>query len=371
MAPDPAEDGAIGRGPELGAQTFFRLPKQFERRHESPELLSETLAFTSGGGVDEETLGEALRREAPSLLAYDVQTPLWSDGAHKRRWLALPEGQQIGFDASGPWVFPEGTVFVKHFEMALDERQPEQQRLLETRFLVAATHGSYYGVSYKWNADGTDAERLRRSQTEELEIIEADGAVRHQKYYFPGPGDCLTCHNPRAGYVLGFHTAQLNGSRLDVASGREENQLVSLQALGFLDTALEPDTSIYPRMTALDDATSSLYDRVRSYWDSNCSMCHGARTDLQAHWDARFETPLDERGLIGKPSTTGAGNGRYLIAPSDADRSVLYQRVTVTIPGFRMPPLGRSRNDERFTELLRAWIESLPAPGDPVAESKD
>jgi uncharacterized repeat protein (TIGR03806 family) len=350
--PDPAE---------LVAQTYFGLPRTFARRHDAPELLSEMVAFTSGGGVDEETLAEALRREAPSLLPYDVQTPLWSDGAHKRRWLALPENEPIGFAPNGPWAFPEGTVFVKHFELALDERRPEQQRLLETRFLVAASNGAYYGVSYKWNAAGTDAELLRSSQTEELEIVDADGAVRRQKYYYPSPSDCLTCHNPKAGYVLGVHTAQLNGSRLDAASGREESQLVALQALGLLDVELEPDTSTYPRFTPMDDASSSLYDRVRSYLDSNCSMCHGARTDIQARWDARFETPLEARGMIAEPPFIG-GAGRFLVAPSDADSSVLFQRVAVTVPGFKMPPLGRNRTDDRFVELLRAWIDSLPAP---------
>ncbi len=370
IAPRPAPDDGMSEGgstsptpdpAKVVAQTYFGLPRAFERRHDAPELLSEMVTFTSGAGVDEDTLAEALRREAPSLLPYDVQTPLWSDGAHKRRWLALPENEPIGFAPDGPWVFPGGTVFVKHFGMALDERRPEQQRLLETRFLVAASNAAYYGVSYKWNADGTDAELLRRSQTEELEIVDADGAVRRQKYYYPGPGDCLTCHNPRAGYVLGVHTAQLNGSRLDAASGHEENQLVTLQELGLLDVELS-DTSVYPRLTPLDDASSSQYDRVRSYWDSNCSMCHGARTDIQAHWDARFETPLEARGLIAEPPSIRAGNGRYLIAPSDADSSVLFQRVAVTVPGFRMPPLGRNRNDDRFIEILRAWIDSLPAP---------
>lgn len=363
MPPDPFDEGAGGRRPQAFARTFFGLPAGFERRREAPAWLSEMLPLP-GGSVDEQSLADALGREVPVLFPYDVQTPLWSDGARKRRWLALAEPLTIGFSADGSWVFPGGTVFVKHFEMALDERQPEQHRLLETRFLVAASDGAYYGVSYKWNAAGTDAEVVRGPQTEELEIADADGAVRRQRYYYPGPSDCLTCHNPKAGYVLGVRTAQLNGSRRDAASGSERNQLVALQELGFLDVQLEPDVSLYPRLTPLDDASSSLYDRVRSYWDSNCSMCHGARTDIQARWDARFATPLEERGLIAVPPFIGAGNGRYLIEPSNPDRSVLFQRVDVTIPGFRMPPLGRNRRDDRFIEVLRTWIESLPVPSD-------
>src|SRR5262249_12772044 len=54
---------------------------------------------------------------APGIVPYAVNSPLWSDGALKRRWVALPGGETIGFLATGEWTFPRETVFIKHFEL--------------------------------------------------------------------------------------------------------------------------------------------------------------------------------------------------------------------------------------------------------------
>jgi hypothetical protein len=69
----------------------------------------------------------------------NVQAPLWSDGAAKRRWLSVPAGTSLGYTESGHPGFPPGTVLVKHFEMAMDERFPEQRRRLETRFWIVVS----------------------------------------------------------------------------------------------------------------------------------------------------------------------------------------------------------------------------------------
>ena len=55
--------------------------------------------------------------------------------------------------------------------MPLDERQPDVRRRLETRLLIAAQTGSFYGATYKWNAAGTDAVRV---DAPTVEIITVD-----------------------------------------------------------------------------------------------------------------------------------------------------------------------------------------------------
>src|SRR5688572_3569824 len=54
----------------------------------------------------------------PGHIAFSPQYPLWTDGAAKRRWIALPPGTVI--DASHPdaWTFPVGTRFWKEFAFA-------------------------------------------------------------------------------------------------------------------------------------------------------------------------------------------------------------------------------------------------------------
>jgi glucose/arabinose dehydrogenase len=302
----------------------------------------------------------ATLRPIAELEPYGVQSPLWSDGASKERWLRLPAGSQIAFAPDGAWRFPEGTVFVKHFELALDERAPEQRRRLETRFLVAARNERYYGVTYKWNADETGAEPLLESQEEVLQIIGQDGVPREQTYFYPGPSDCLLCHNADAGYVLGVRTAQLNGPRPGAST--DASQLVDWATRGLLDTAIDAElAATLPSASPLGDETRPPEERLRSYWDSNCSMCHGTVTSIRSTWDARATTPLASQGIIGG-SLTGEAElpaGSLVVTPADLEHSAMWQRAVSTDPALRMPPLGRRAVDVEYVELLQTWIAGL------------
>lgn len=334
---------SLGRGP-LRTLTF---------RQEASTNLPSQLSAT---GLFEDVIALAPR---PALLAYSVNSQLWSDGAAKHRWLALPEGQAIGFSDSGAWTFPEGTVFVKHFDMALDEREPKRRRRLETRVLVADADGAYYGASYKWNAQETDADLLLESQTEALDVTLSDGSTRRQEYFYPGPSDCLTCHDARAGSVLGVRAAQLNGEVLYPATGLRANQLWTWSELGLFDRRLDPDEiRTLPALAALDDESRSVEDRVRSYWDSNCSMCHGTIRGMRASWDARYQTPLAQQGVVLGPSV--ANEGAFVVVPRDIEASLLAARDRSTDPNLRMPPIGRTRTDVAYIALLERWIRSLP-----------
>jgi uncharacterized repeat protein (TIGR03806 family) len=291
-----------------------------------------------------------------------VQSPLWSDGAVKRRWVSIPDRQDVRFSASGAWTFPRGSVFVKHFELRPDEARPELLRRLETRLLVRDAGAEYYGITYKWNEAGTDADLVIEPQTEAIDVLLADGTPRHLHYFYPGPGDCDVCHHAEAGWVLGARTAQLNRD-LRYPSGRLQNQLYAWSAAGILDTALdEAAVAQLPSLVSPDDETASLEDRVRAYWASNCSMCHGSVSDIRASWDARPETPLQAQGVILGPSQSATEPGAVLIEPGNPEASVLHARSSSNEPGVAMPPLGRSTADPAYVDLLERWIRSL-APG--------
>jgi uncharacterized repeat protein (TIGR03806 family) len=333
-------DAYDGRGPApVGAPGF-------------PKLLSQTGAFSDAASLE----------PMSGIVPYDIQAPLWSDGANKQRWIAVPEGTSIGYSEAGPYGIPTGTVFVKHFELALDERAPDQRRRLETRFWVAAGPDAQYGVSYKWNDDQADAELLITSETEMLSVVAPDGSTRAQPYFFPGPADCQTCHDDSAGFVLGVRTAQLN-RELEYRRDRPAvNQLAAWSSWGLLDRHVDAATTAgAPRLAALDDEDRSLEDRVRSYWDGNCAMCHAGTEGSVPGWDARYTTALDEQGLM-QPPKNGAALASQLIAPGSPDDSFIYVRSDTTETALRMPPLGRNRVDEVYVELLASWISSLGAP---------
>ncbi|TFH22423.1 MAG: hypothetical protein E4H03_08455 [Myxococcales bacterium] len=156
----------------------------------------------------------------PALIPYSVNSPLWSDGTVKSRWFSVPDSETIAFSANDQRHFPPGSVFVKHFELPVDESDPAIRRRLETRVLVAQADGSYYGISYRWRDDQTDADLLVAALTENIEVRRVDGSVREQQYRYPSPTDCLRCHTAEGGDVLGVKTRQLAGRSIDRRDAR-------------------------------------------------------------------------------------------------------------------------------------------------------
>jgi uncharacterized repeat protein (TIGR03806 family) len=328
-----------GRGPApLGATGF-------------PKLLSQTGAFADVEGL----------KPVSGILPYEIQVPLWSDGSSKRRWISVPDNETIKLSADDQLDIPVGTVFVKHFEMALDERFPERRRRLETRLWVAARSDAQYGVTYKWNTEQTDAELLFVAETEELSIIGADGEARTQPYFYPGPADCQTCHNAQAGFALGVRVAQLN-REVSYRSDRPPiDQLSAWSQWGLIDRHIDVSISAQaPRLPAVTDEEASLEDRVRSYWDGNCAMCHAGADGVVPGWDARFSTALEDQGIAAPPLNPGAAASR-LVEPGAPEQSLIYLRGDTAEAPLRMPPLGRNRVDEAYIELLGRWIASLDA----------
>jgi uncharacterized repeat protein (TIGR03806 family) len=315
-----------------------------------PTLLSQTGAFTD------------TPRMIPNggLIPYDLIVPFWSDGAEKSRWISVPPGQKIKFAPTGEWSFPPGTVFVKTFELAVDETSPGIKRRLETRLLVCDANGGVYGVSYKWRADNSDADLLPTNLTETISIKTATG-VRTQDWYYPSRQDCLTCHTANAGLVLGVKTRQLNRP-MTYASGVTDNELRAWNHAGLFDTHLtDADLKALPALARIDDPTRSLTDRARSYLDANCAQCHRPKGTV-AYFDARYDTPLTDQNLIkGSVLIDERIDNPHIIAPRDIWRSILYMRAD-TVDAFKMPPVARNTIDERGMALLRQWIESLPGP---------
>jgi len=312
-----------------------------------PRMLSQTGLFTSLTDL----------QPASFLLPYGVNAPLWSDNAVKTRWFTIPTNSAIGFSVNGEWTFPAGSVFVKLFELPVDDTNPKVLRRLETRLLVRDTSGYVYGATYKWRLDNSDAELVTNGFSEDIVIRTADGS-RSQRWFFPGRQDCLTCHTPVCGGVLGLKTRQLNGD-FKYPNGVTVNQLHALGHLGLFDPAFE-DWKIfhYPRLVNLTNPSVALELRARSYLDANCSMCHRPG-GAGAFFDARFETPLRRQSLINGPVANQlAIPGAKVIVPDDLKRSILYHRLSI-VGDNQMPPLGRNLVDTNAVSVFEKWILGL------------
>jgi uncharacterized repeat protein (TIGR03806 family) len=320
-----------------------------------PPLLSLTGVFTN----------TAAMTAAPGLIPYSLNVPMWNDYAVETHYVAIPShsapytpDQQIDFSPEGAWKFPAGSVFVQTFEIATNEAFPNQTRRLETRLLVRGTNGAVYGVTYKWRPDNSDADLLMGSATESITVMTATG-TRSQMWYYPSFSDCLVCHTPASGLVLGVNTRQLNGN--SAYGAQTDNQLRALNHLGILNPAIdEAEIASLPRLANLNASSASLEQRVRSYMDVNCAECHrpgGSGITM----DARYETPLAKQGLIN--ATAAKGNlgvdGAHIVTPGDTSRSVLWGRMNTTNPVIKMPQLAHDQIDTNAVRVVGEWINGL------------
>lgn len=323
---------------------------------EPPSRLSDLGAFT-----DLSTL-----TPVQGFIPYSVNAPLWSDRAEKYRWMAIPNDgdfdsaeERIVFQEEGAWRFPEGTVFIKHFELPTNTASADNSRRLETRFFIIGEGGQGYGLTYKWNEEGTEAFLLGGGTATEIPVSDTDGLIYKQLWDYPSRDQCLQCHNANAGYVLGLKTHQLNGQQYYANLGRTDNQLDYLNRLGVF-TGQIGHSSRYHRSFPLSNEQVDLGVRIRSYWDSNCATCHQPGGLNNIDMDLRFETPLKLRDILDAPTQSLASSRLHpIVEPGNHSLSELWVRDASTATN-KMPPLARNLIDEHYIDKLAEWIDGLP-----------
>lgn len=293
----------------------------------------------------------------PGIEPYEINVPFWSDGALKQRWFSIPDTNQfVTFHATEPWQFPVGSVWVKHFDIDLTNGIPESRRRLETRFIVRNEAG-VYGITYRW--EGTNAVLVPEEGMDETLVIHDGETERTQVWRYPSRAECLRCHTPAAGWVLGFKTSQLN--RWVETTEGATHQLAHLAGAGYF---ANPPASHYslPALAPATNETASVEWRVRSWMDSNCSQCHQPGGSALGAWDARASTPLSQTGLIdGRLSDDEGDPAHRIVAPGSVDHTMIHSRITRLGEG-RMPPIASRVVDEAAAALLRQWITNdLPA----------
>ena len=309
---------------------------------------------------------------APGVLPYEPNLSFWSDHAVKRRWFAIPDGTgQMAWSRDGAWTFPDGQIWVKHFDLETERGNPASpKKRIETRVLVKNA-GGCYGVSYRWNEAGTEATLVEDGGDDFSVNITVGGVPYAQPWRIPSRAQCVSCHSPQAGHALSFTTRQLNLAH--TMNGFAGNQLDLLRDGGFFSNPPEA-TGGLPRHVRPDDTAQPLEDRARSYLAVNCAYCHaGASGTAPAQWDGRAHLTLAQTGLVnGTPASNGGNPLNKLIVPGDPAHSVVLNRVAAANGFTRMPPLGSSELDQTNIALLTAWITdgisyAPPAPGTPAA----
>ncbi|MCG6970188.1 MAG: PQQ-dependent sugar dehydrogenase [Gammaproteobacteria bacterium] len=286
---------------------------------------------------------------AAGLIPYDLISPLWSDGARKQRFIALPNNATIDTTPDGDFQFPVGSILMKNFFL--------NDRIVETRLLMHHADG-WRGYSYEWSyeLDGTpiDAQLLTTSLSKSIE---------GQTWYYPAPGECLDCHTNGSNIALGPEIQQFNKEFVYPTTGRTANQIETLDAIGVFSSALTAEQKSL-KLYALDDTRASYQQRAKSYLHSNCANCHQPNEVTTANIDLRFQTALADMNVCDAiPQRGNLGmSDPLIIDPNgtlDEPNSVLIARMESADSGVRMPPLASAILDSQAIELLKHWQVEL------------
>jgi hypothetical protein len=272
---------------------------------------------------------------SPGVLAYTPQFPLWSDGAEKRRWILLPNGQQIDTSNMDEWLFPDGTKVWKEFSV---RGARVETRLLEKR---GPGDGDWVSLAYTWEADDQEAIAAPLGEIDS----------HHTDHDVPAAGECLACHGGRRSFVLGFSAVQLAPS---ATTG--ELDLAGLVDRGSL-TRPPASTPVVPGK-AVEAA-------ALGYLHANCSHCHNRARPHRS--GARCFDPGDDIDFtlaVGQLDNA-ASTPTYqtvigdAVKPGDPESSRLYELVRARGLFRQMPPLATEQVDASAVENLRVWIEGL------------
>jgi uncharacterized repeat protein (TIGR03806 family) len=297
------------------------------------------------------------------VTPYDLNTPLFSDGAVKFRTVWVPPGAATTpYDGSQVLDFPVGTILTKSFGFRDDLRAADPFiRWVETRVFVHQTAG-WKGVSYRWDDAQRSASVDYGGGLVPLSWTGAAGEPESTSYMVPNGNQCAECHSDRSEpEPIGPKVRNLN--RTYGYAGGAENQLTHWAAQGLLAGA-PADPSTAPRLPVWNDPnTGTVAERARAYLEANCAHCHSeggfART-TGLFLSADVTTPA-QFGVCKPPVAVGEASGGFLydVVPGDPDHSILTYRMASTTPSVMMPQIGRSIVDADGLALVREWITGL------------
>ena len=285
-----------------------------------PATLAEFGFFTDG----------AAQRPAAGVTPYRLQTPLWSDGADKQRFVYVPQGAKVRAQGDALLDFPPGSALIKSFRL--------DGRLIETRVLLRRAQG-WVALPYQWNADQTEARLAARGP--------GGQAI---SYAIPNKNQCKECH-AAGGAVTPIGPKAWNLSAEWLAMFARSGRLDRVPAVARRVPLWEDRAKVPVAMAA------------RGYLEANCAHCHNPRgaasnSGLYLGWDVTDPVQL---GVGKRPVAAGrgAGNLEFDIVPGDPAHSILAYRMASLEGGVAMPEVGRGVVDPAGQAVVERWIKEM------------
>lgn len=290
---------------------------------------------------------------AKGVIGYDVNAPLFSDYAIKKRFLFLPEGGKINFNTNDVFHFPEGSVLIKNF--IFSDQTTQKERIVETRLLLRTATG-WEALPYVWNEDQTEAFLEPAGGEAQVTHKLTNGELLKFDYSIPNQTQCKNCHARGDKLMpIGPTARQLNKEM------EGKNQLLGWSEQKILEGL--PVSETIPHLTNYENEEEALDLRARSWLEANCAHCHrqdGPAKTSGLHLLAS-ETSAFHLGVGKAPVAAGKGSGglKYDLVPGAPQESILYYRIISNDPGVMMPELGRKVVHREGAELIEQWIREM------------
>ncbi|WP_460219846.1 fibronectin type III domain-containing protein [Psychroserpens sp. MEBiC05023] len=274
---------------------------------------------------------------SPYAFEYDLNTPLFSDYAHKQRFIVLPEGEKMTYDGDGLPLYPDNTLIAKTFYYNLDERDESLgQHIIETRILIKI-NGVWETGDYKWNDDQTDAILDLNGSFVPVTWIDANGETNSINYSIPSDLQCFTCH--RTGEVKKPIGPRLRSLNFNINGVNQLQQLIDSELLEGISDA--STVSVLPNWE--DAINYTLEERARAYLDMNCAHCHteGGICESPSSLRLDYETSLNDSDLVNRKN------------------SIINRLTSDFQPGFTMPWIGTTIHHDEGIELVLEYLDTF------------
>jgi hypothetical protein len=317
-----------------------------------PQMLSDT-------GIYDDIVNKVV---SPYANLFQPEYELWSDGAEKSRWFAIPCGSEVDTSDMDDWDLPEGMRFWKLFV--------RDGVMVETRLIYkyGPLRENVFFASYQWNAPGNADATLVTDPLNPLPVEDANGTPHD----IPSEPMCRDCHGGGLGGVpsrlLGFSAIQLSHTLSGVT-------IDDLAEAGFLSVN-PPAGGYHPPGTELDQETLG-------YLHANCAHCHNPTPEgaepliVGFHMqlvvgDTSLENTQAWQTGVCRPTQGAAGiaSAPYRVRIGDPDSSCISVRTKCRNDDANCPD-GSSQMPMLDTEIIHPagttridnWISSLSGAG--------
>ena len=320
-----------------------------------------------------------LKDQNPALnvLPYEPASALFTDYAHKKRFVWMPDGTSATYDGDNKVLnLPLGAALIKtfYYENVQNISPVGGTRIIETRIMIRKSTGWIF-AEYVWNEDQTEAFLDLEGSFTAISWKDENNIIKNTNYRVPSEVQCIICHKSKqtingveqtVNIPIGIKPQNLNFNFS--YSTETKNQLTKWIVQGYLEDNFSLPTE---ENTTIDynDTSKSIALRARSYVDINCAHCH--QTDR--HCDYRpMRFAFSETG---EPDGLGQTNIGVcvptqdmqdfppalskIVSPGNVNRSMMYYRLNTDNESYRMPLHGRTIIHTEGVALIQEWINSL------------